>query len=910
MRKNIALFLLGAVSLGSLGLGAETRKPDRPNFVFILVDDLGAQDLGYAGSKFYETPNIDRLARQGIQFTAAYAAAPVCSPTRASLLTGKYPARLRITDWIPGEGRKKEKLLEPKWTQYLSTDEPTLARVLKTNGYTTGAIGKWHMGGAAYTATQHGFDVSIGGDHRGQPPSYFSPYKIPTLPDGPVGEFLTDRESAEAVKFIEANRNQPFFLYLSHYAVHTPLAGKLEIVEKYKRKVDPVEPQNNATYAALVESVDDSVGRILRTLDDLNLADHTVVIFTSDNGGLTLGKTTSNAPLRNGKGTPYEGGLRVPMIIRPPVRGDFLPGSEGSRCDTPVISPDLYPTILELAGVPDAKQHTIDGKSLVPLLNQSPRWSRDAIYWHYPHYHGGGATPFSAVRSGNWKLIEYFEDHRLELFDLKNDPGEKNNLATAQPKITRELQADLAAWRRRTGAQLPTENPNLSQGKPNIIFILADDLGYADLGCYSQQKIKTPHLDRFAAEGMRFTQAYSGSPVCAPSRCVLLTGKHSGHAFVRANREVQPEGQIALPGNTPTLARTLKAAGYDTAAIGKWGLGAPGSTGEPNQQGFDYFFGYNCQRQAHNFYPTHLWRNTEKIMLDGNLGGKSLTGKQYAHDLMAEDALQFISRKREKPFFLYLAFTIPHLALQVPDDSLATYKDAFPEIPYDGKNGYLPHPTPRAAYAAMVSRMDRDIGRLMAQIKKLGLDENTIVFFSSDNGPTVRIGGADSDFFESSGPLRGRKMQLYEGGIRVPFLVRWPGRIPRGAVSDQICAFQDVLPTLAELAGAQPPRDSDGISLVPTLLGMRGQKQHPYLYWEYHEAGGWLAVREGNWKAVRRDVFKRANSPIELYDLNHDLAEQHNVAADHPDVAKRMVARMKKSHIPSVEFPLPDEKKK
>ena len=430
--------------------------------------------------------------------------------------------------------------------------------------------------------------------------------------------------------------------------------------------------------------------------------------------------------------------------------------------------------------------------------------------------------------------------------------------------------------------------------KPNIVYIMADDLGYAELGCYGQTKIKTPCLDRLAQQGMRFTQHYSGSAVCAPSRCVLMTGRHTGHAYIRNNDELPQrgdvwgdpklEGQRPLLPDTVTLGHVLQQAGYVTAAMGKWGLGGPGTTGAPNRQGFDLFYGYLCQRQAHNFYPTHLWRNDRKEMLEGNVRG-NLTGEHYSHDLIVEEALRFIRENRSRPFFLYLPFTIPHLALQVPGDSLAQYEGAFPETPYDGKRGYQPHPTPRAAYAAMVSRMDRDVGRIVDLIKSLGLDENTLVLFTSDNGPTIKVGGADSAFFESAGPLRGLKMSLYEGGIRVPMIARWPGKVQPGTQTDHLSAFWDVLPTLAEVAGAKSPADIDGLSFAPTLLGRPNQAQHEYLYWEY---GRMQAVRLGKWKAVRPNAKKNPDAPVQLFDLQTDIGETTDLAAEQAQVARRI----------------------
>lgn len=440
------------------------------------------------------------------------------------------------------------------------------------------------------------------------------------------------------------------------------------------------------------------------------------------------------------------------------------------------------------------------------------------------------------------------------------------------------------------------------QKRPNIIFILADDLGYAELGSYGQKKIRTPNLDRMAAEGMRFTQFYAGSPVCAPSRYVLMTGRHGGHAYIRDNKEVQPEGQWPIPAETLTVAELLKAKGYATGAFGKWGLGFVGSDGDPNKQGFDEFYGYNCQRQAHNFYPEYLWRNDQKVRLEGNTRG--LTGKHYSHDLIEGEALDFIRRHKEQPFFLYVPFTIPHLALQVPDDSLAEYLGKWDDPAYDGKNGYLPHPHPRAAYAAMVTRMDRSVGRILQLVKELGLDDNTIIMFSSDNGPTYdRLGGSDSAFFESAGIFRGLKGSVYEGGIRVPLIARWPGRIKPGTTSDLPAVFYDVLPTLCDLAGAKSPRETDGLSFVPALTGKGRQRKHEFLFWDFNGYGGQQAVRLGDWKAVRQNIAK-GNLRIELYNLATDPGEKQDVAERNPAIVKRMEKIMRAGHEPSVLFPV------
>ncbi|MDA0668170.1 MAG: arylsulfatase [Planctomycetota bacterium] len=449
---------------------------------------------------------------------------------------------------------------------------------------------------------------------------------------------------------------------------------------------------------------------------------------------------------------------------------------------------------------------------------------------------------------------------------------------------------------------------------PNIILIVADDLGYGDLGSYGQRLIQTPHLDRMAAEGMRFTDFYAGSPVCAPSRCTLMTGLHPGHAYVRDNWEAggwgefDAEGQLPLKTGTETLSLRLQQAGYATACIGKWGLGGPESVGSPNQQGFDHFYGYLCQRQAHNYYPTHLWRNGEREELEGNVW-KNLTGKHYAHDLMTDDALAWVETQNEnteKPFFLLLTYTVPHLALQVPEDSMEPYLGTWEDPPYDGKKGYLPHEHPRAAYAGMVSRMDRDIGRLLDLLESLGADENTLVVFTSDNGATYDIGGAHSEFFESNGVLRGAKGSVYEGGIRVPMVARWPQQIPAGEVSETVGAFWDFLPTLLDVANAPPPLRTDGVSLLPALKGEAAAdgESERVLYWEFPAYGSQQALRQGDWILLRRGLKKGDLEP-ELYNLREDLSQTLNRAAEMPERVAAMMALMAEQHEPSAEFPLP-----
>ncbi len=480
-----------------------------------------------------------------------------------------------------------------------------------------------------------------------------------------------------------------------------------------------------------------------------------------------------------------------------------------------------------------------------------------------------------------------------------------------------------------------SESDDKNSKKPNIIYILADDLGYGELGCFGQDKIETPNIDNLAESGITFTQHYSGSPVCAPSRCVLLTGKHSGHSYIRGNDEWAArgpvwdyvemikdpalEGQRPLPEGTRTIGTLLQSVGYKTAIVGKWGLGAPGTEGVPDRQGFDYFYGYNCQRQAHTYFPVHLWENDQRVYLNNDTirpGTKLPEGadpydvdsykdfwlNEYSPDLMFKAIQNFVAGNAEDPFFLYWATPIPHAAIQAPPEWVAYYEDKFgDEEPYTGNKGYFPNRSPHAAYAGMISYLDNQVGLLVKQLKELGIYDNTLIIFTSDNGPTYN-GGTDSPWFNSAGIFNEEqgwsKGYVHEGGIRVPMVANWPGIIKPGSTSDHISAFWDVLPTLCEIAGVTGPYETDGISFLPVLFGERDQAEHDYLYWEFPAYQGQQAVRMDKWKAIRKDIFK-GNMEIELYNLEVDPKEENNVADQNPDIVQRAVEAMLEAHIPA-----------
>jgi arylsulfatase A-like enzyme len=452
----------------------------------------------------------------------------------------------------------------------------------------------------------------------------------------------------------------------------------------------------------------------------------------------------------------------------------------------------------------------------------------------------------------------------------------------------------------------------VAQPKPNVVFIIADDLGYGDLSFFGQEKFETPNIDRLALNGMRCTHTYAGTTVSAPSRACLMTGLHTGHAPIRGNREMKPEGQFPLPKDSYTLFRLFKDAGYKTGAFGKWGLGYPGSEGDPNHQGVDEFFGYNCQRLAHNYYPDHLWHNQIRVDLPENADGKYGT---YSEDLIQQQTLKFISENKNKPFFLYVPVILPHAELVVPEDSVfARFKGKFPEIPYKGvdsgetfrKGDYASQDYPKAAYAAMVTRLDKYVGEIVTELKRQGIDENTLIIFTSDNGPH-KEGGNDPDFFDSNGMYRGYKRDLYEGGIRVPTIVSWQGHIPAGTETDFAFAFWDYLSTFAELLDRKIPVKTDGISVLPTLLGQKEQKAHDFFYFEFHELNGRQAVVQENWKLLHLNLQKE---PVyELYNIASDPSEVHNVISLYPEKVKELKKIMQDAHAIDPNWPLFNEEK-
>ena len=469
-----------------------------------------------------------------------------------------------------------------------------------------------------------------------------------------------------------------------------------------------------------------------------------------------------------------------------------------------------------------------------------------------------------------------------------------------------------------TGAALTAgacaQQGNAPEQKPNIVFILADDLGWGDLSCYGQTHFMTPNIDGLAAQGLRFTQAYSGTTVSAPSRSCLVTGTHSGHTAVRGNMELEPEGQFPLPDSTRTFFHDLKDAGYRTGAFGKWGLGFVGSTGDPNRMGIDRFYGFNCQLLAHSYYADHIWDNETRVDLPDNTDAVPYGQGTYIPDLIQDRALSFLeeSVKAGQPFFMWYPTTIPHAELIVPeDDIIKGFRGSYPEVPFKGcdqgmpgfrKGGYCSQEYPHATFAAMVTRLDMYVGQIVDKLKELGVYDNTIIIFASDNGPHLE-GGADPVFFDSNGPWRGYKRDVYEGGIRVPFIVSWNGHVKKGGETDFMCSFWDVMPTLRELNGQSLEEDMDGVSLLPLLEGRKDQKEHDFLYFEFQEYGGRQAVRKGPWKLVHMNI-RNDDETYELFNLDDDPSETIDLLQKHPEIAGELKTIMAESHVPNPAFPV------
>jgi len=924
--KNVLLFCLVTVMIVSCHEPNQDEKKS-PNIIYILVDDLGWKDTHAYGSTFYQTPNVDKLARKGMTFTNAYASAANCAPSRACLLSGKYPPRHGIyTVGSSERGSKEQRKLIPIPNKTILADSiVTIADELKKVGYITSAIGKWHIGIDPCT---QGFDVNVGGTHQGHPASYFSPYKNEAITDGPEGEYLTDRLTNEALRFIERNKNEKFFLYLSYYTVHTPLQGKTDLIEKYE-DLERTEGQNNPVYAAMIESMDKNVGRIMTTLDALDLSENTLVFFTSDNGGVT--RISSQQPLRYGKGSYYEGGIRVPLIASWP--GKIEPGS---TCDVPVSNIDFYPSMLEVAGITEPLEKDLDGLSILPLLLGNTEFeSARPVFWHFPVYlqstnveFEDGRDPYfrtrpgSAVRMGKWKLHEYFEKGEIELYNLESDPGEHQNLVKKYPDTAKILTEIIAEWRARTNAPVPYEyNPYYEKnpedtGKelPNIIIILADDMGYGDVACLNESsKISTPNLDKLARQGIVFTDAHSNSAVCTPTRYGLLTGRYAWRSRLKSGVTWSYDKPVIEPNRT-TIASLLKEHNYYTACIGKWHLGLDWARDSANNidfkksiengpvaNGFDYFFGITASLDIPPYFYIRNDRITATIIdtvaaMDGKkFWRKGPIGNDFKHievlPKLTEKAVYVINEqtKSNNPFFLYFPLPAPHTPI-------------LPSKEFQGKSG-------TNEYGDFVMMVDDVVGKIMSSLKENGIAENTLLFFTSDNGCSpmadfeeLAILGHDPSFI-----FRGHKADIYEGGHRVPFIAAWPDKIKAGSISDEIICITDFLASCAAIVGDSLADDEgeDSYSLLPALLGkkiinpIREATVH-------HSIDGNFSIRKGNWKLEfcagsggwsyprENKAIELGLPPVQLYNLKTDIAEENNIAAENPEIVESLTRLMQK----------------
>ncbi len=880
----VLVFSAMALVAGDSTLAADSIN-EKPNILLILADDLGYMDIGANNPRtFYETPNIDRLARSGMRFTRGYAACCVCSPTRGSIMTGKYPPRFGVTDFIPG--MRSARLRSAPNALHLPLAETTVAEALRDGGYTTFFAGKWHLGGGDYYPGAQGFpqDLTPAGGNLANAQFWYPRSTPPTNPkDDPK---TTDRIADAAVKFIESHKDQPFFAYLPFLSVHIPIGARADLVAKYERKRLSASPdawgeersskvrlaQNNAVYAAMLEQLDAGVGRVLAALERNNLVDRTIVVFMADNGGLSTaeGHPTSNLPLRGGKGWPYEGGVREPWIVRAP--GVTKPGGV---CDTPVISTDFYPTLLALAGLPTRPEQHLDGVSLVPLLKGQPFQRGKPLFWHYPHYGNQGGAPHGAIRDGDWKLIEWYEDGALELYDLARDPGEKDNLAARHPDTAKKLHAKLASWREEVGAIMPTPNPayhpeakpaspspRKAAGtvvRPNILFLFADDMRADAIAALGNPIVKTPNLDRLARGGLVFDRAYMQGGMqgatCVPSRAMLLSGRCLFHVDERMKRdETWPEA----------FARS----GYETFVSGKWHNGAD-----------------SLVRSFQGARSVFLGGMTDpmRARLSDVVEGKVTPAKpasRHACEVFADQAIRFLNAPRTAPFLCYIPFDAPHDPHIVPAEFPVHYDPGAiplpasfsPIHPFD--NGemtirderLLPWPrTPEgirgmlAEYYRYISYLDSQIGRVLDALDAQPFAKDTIVVFAADSGVA-----------RGSHGLIG-KQNLYEfDSIRVPLIIGGPG-IPRGGRTEAMCYLFDVLPTLGKLAGVEPPATSEGVEFSATLRDPSRQARGEMLF-AYRDLQ--RAYRDGRWKLIRYPQVGKD----QLFDLKLDPQEIVNLA--------------------------------
>ena len=939
----------------------------RPNVLWITIDDAGP-DFGCYGRDVAATPRLDALAAGGQRFERCWSTSPIGSPSRSAWMTGCSPQSSGSQ-----HHRSSNALPEPI--------RPITA-LLRDAGYSITSLPLTRQRPGDFAAGKQVADGRLGtltGTLR-QDYNFARGTRL-------FGAW--DKRDPEAPFFATVDLSSSK-IGAASTAAHTWAEATGNVVDPSKLTLPAFwvdSPELRASYAQYFEGLallDAEVGCVLDWLADQGLAETTWVFLVSDHG----------PSFARYKQWCYEGGLHVPLLVSgpgllPAVRPELvstvdLAASTLAACGLAVPAwmegRDLFqagapPRRLIFAGrdrcdETEDRVRVVRGERYSLIHNMRPdlAWIGRNTYATQrmpgiaPLLEGRAAAALTPAQS----LFAANSKPEWELYDLEIDPQQLVNLAgRAETKAVEiRLREALVAWTAQVDENntypepandifpdkvresvlakrapepepKPSAEPESGHRRlgPNVVMILADDLGYGDIGCYGQAKIQTPHLDRLAANGARFSQAYSGHAVCAPARAVLLTGQHTGHAPIRNNspwasqKNPEGEGQEPLPADQAGMARWFQSFGVPTGCFGKWGLGGPRTSGHPTQQGFDTFFGYLGQKQAHDHYPAHLWSNAERVALN-NPGFvpaerwasapkdpeayRAFHGDDYAPDLILEEALAFVGRNAGQQFFLFFPSTIPHAALQVPGDAIEPYASAgWDAGPYLGDQGYLPHPTPRAAYAAMVSRLDRDVGLLLERLEKLGLDEDTLVIFASDNGPAGN-GGCDPEFFASTagpigslaregGRLRGGKGSLYEGGIRVPMIISWPGKVAAGGVVEQVVGFQDLWPTIAEVLDQPLPPGLDGISFAPTLLG-GDESAHPVpLYWE---SGRSQALRMGDWKLVRK-VGSQGRVQPELFNLSKDPGETNNLAQAAPEELARLIALARAARRPSATFPSP-----
>lgn len=917
---------------------------NQPNIVLIFADDLGYTGLSSFGSAYYQTPNIDQLCEEGMKFTQGYAAATVCAPSRASVLSGQYSPRhgvLRVTN-VP-KARKNEDIYrckQPDGTPF-SNEIITMAEMLKRGGYVTGMFGKWHLHPG--TPGEQGFDswIESAGRHFN-----FKTHPEMEIPDG---EYLTDFMTDHAIEFIRENRNRPFFLYLPDFLVHKPLEAKPELIEKYEN-IEGVGNQRNPVHGAMTESLDYSVGRIYETLKELGLLENTLIVFTSDNGapGRTLPDGTAdlsrahtdNVPLRDGKGLMYEGGIRVPYIFY--WKDRITPGSVS---DEPIINIDLYPTFAELAGVDLPESQIYDGVSLLPLIfEEAANLDQRPLFWHYPNY--GPASlkngkvnytyiPTDVVRYGDYKLLEFYhcETEHIELYNLKDDISELNNLVDSMPEKADELYRMLVDWREQTGAILPVSNPDFNLEKevsaPNIVYLLVDDMGIGDLSCYNEEsKIKTTSIDALAKEGVMFTDAHSAASICTPTRYGIMTGRYSWRTPLK-ERVLSGYDPCLISPDRETVAKLMKRNGYHTALIGKWHLGLDwqAKDGEiisglkndiaetedkidfskpilngPIQAGFDYFYGVAASWDfppyifiendmisevplvkkgglLKNYYPDisidELKKNNRDYpLVTWRQGYASQTlNPEDAVTIITDRSIQYIQeQKKDESFFLMVNFTAPHTPV-LPRDEFVGKSDC-------------------GIYGDFCLELDQSIGRIIQQLKEEGLFENTLLIFTADNGASLRSIPMKKQKEFSHSPsyiYKGYKARLDEGGHRIPFIATWPGNIASGSANKGAISLNDLYATCAEIVGEDVAENAgeDSFSILSMLLDeeIKNPDRDVIIHSDFT---GYFAIRHEQWKLV----YHRDHDKIALYDIKADPGEQQNIISEHPDIKEMLTGKL------------------